>query len=233
MAKIDYAGMIDVTTNGQPTLGTIYINGIPFKGIADDSALGWEEFVWAEEPSRSNSFAFENMDDIDVGLVARCEVNFKYFNIQDFMKFREAIKQRHFMVKFFNVDTGEWIEREMYCSQSERQKLFYFNPELVGVLNFTIKLVATNRDVVQQQNTKTISYNANGYNITVSSADTVNYGDQYVLPSAPALTGYTFDHWDTKGDGSGSGSGWKYNEGQSITIFKDITLYPVYNVIGG
>lgn len=233
MAKIDYNGMVNVTTGNNPSLGTIYINGVPFSGIADDSALGWEEFVWSEEPSRSNSFAFENMDDIDVGLVARCEVNFKYFNIQDFMKFREAIKQRHFMVKFFNVDTGSWMEREMYCSKSEMKKLFYFNPDLVGVLNFSINLVATNRDVVQQQNTKTVSYNANGYNISVASAETVNYGEQYVLPNAPALTGYTFDHWDTNGDGSGSGSGWKYKEGQSITIFKDITLYPVYTAVGG
>ena len=227
MAEIDYNGIINVTKDNNPSLGTIYINGVAFKGISDNSALGWEEFVWAKEPSRSSAFNFTGIDNIDVGLVARCEVKFKYFNIQDFMKFREAIKQRHFIVKFFNVDTGSWMEREMYCSKSERQKLYYFNPELVGVLDFSVNLVATNNDVVEHDPI-TVSYNKNGYDIEVSSADTVAYGDQYVLPSAPALTGYTFDHWDTKGNGTGSGSGWQYKEGQSITIFKNITLYPVY-----
>lgn len=223
MALIDYSGMVNALDENGNGIGTIYINGVAFHGAADDSPLGWEEFVWKEQPSRSAAFNFTGMDDIDVGLVARCEVNFKYFNIQDFMKFREAIKQRHFQVKFFSVDSGEWIEREMYCSSSERNKLYYFNPNLVGVIDFKVKLVATNNDQVDHDDL-TITFDKNNYNITVSSADTIEYGGQYTLPSAPTLSGYTFDHWDTKADGSG----WQYAEGQSFTVFKDTTIYPIY-----
>lgn len=206
-------------------LDKIYINGIEFKGIARDSALGWEDFVWGEEPTRSKTFAFENMDDIDVGLVARCEFNFKYFNIEDFMKFREAIKQRYFQVKFFNVDTCEWIEREMYCSKNERQKLHYFNPRLLGVLDFSVNLVATNRELVREP--VSISYDANGYNITVSSADAVKYGEQYYVIDPPTLSGYKFSHWNTKADGTG----WQYKAGQSFTAFKNTILYAIYEVV--
>lgn len=206
-------------------LDKIYINGVAFKGISRDSALGWEDFVWSQEPTRSKSFAFTNMDDIDVGLVPRCEVNFKYFNINDFMKFREAIKQRYFQVKFFNVDTCEWMEREMYCSKSERQKLHYFNPKLVGVLDFSVNLVATNRELVYEP--VTITYNANGYGITVSSPDSIAWSEQYYVAEPPVLSGREFSHWDTKADGTG----WQYKAGQAFTAFKDTTLYAIYKEV--
>ena len=148
------------------TPNTIIINGYWFNGVSRDSSLGWEEFVWSEEPTRSNNFAFTNMDDLDVGLVAQCQVNFKYFNIEDFKRFREAIKQRYFRCTFFNVDTGEWeYNREMYCSKSERQKLYYFNPKLLGVLDFSVTLVATNRELTYPD--ITVTYDLNGQSGTL------------------------------------------------------------------
>lgn len=223
---VDYNNAINVVNKNKygDGIGTIRINGVPFKGASPDSSLGWEEFVWSEEPSRSNSFAFENMDTIDIGLVAQCQVDFKYFNIQDFMKFREAIKQRYFYVDFFNVDTGEWeYNREMYCSKSERQKLHYFKPELVGVMNFSVSLVATNRDRVKHD-AVAITYNSNGYGVAVGSAEQIEYGEQYIVSNAPSLSGYEFDNWNTKADGTG----WQYHLGQGFTAFKDTTLYAIY-----
>lgn len=205
------------------TLNTIIINGIWFNGVSPDSSLGWEEFVWSEEPSRSNSFAFENMDDIDVGLVAQCQINFKYFNIDDFQKFREAIKQRYFRCTFFNVDTGEWeYNREMYCSKSERQKLHTFSKQLLGVIDFTISLVATNRDIVEHPPVQ-ITYNANNYNITVPKAPiSVTYGDQYYVDNAPKEpSGKQFLYWTDD-------AGWQFKEGEAFTAFKNRTLYAVY-----
>lgn len=205
-------------------LDKIYINGVEFKGIARDSALGWEDFVWAEDPTRSNAFAFENMDDIDVGLVARCEVNFKYFNINDFIKFREAIKQRYFQVKFFNVDTCQWMQREMYCSKSERKKLHYFNPRLLGVLDFSVQLVATNRDVMNR-GPVTISYNSNGGSGSISSEQIV-WAEQYTTNDGSNFSkpGQSLSSWNTKPDGSG----WTYLPTQSFTAFKDLTLYAIW-----
>lgn len=211
------------------TPNTIIINGVWFDGVSPDSSLGWEEFVWSEEPSRSNTFAFENMDDIDIGLVAQCQINFKYFSQQDFIKFREAIKQRYFRCTFFNVDTGEWeYNREMYCSKSERQRLHYLNPKLLGVIDFTISLVATNRDRVDHDPIQ-ITYLSNGYNITVpSTPQTIAYGEQFYVANGPALSGRVFSHWDTQGDGTQHGSGWQFKEGESFTAFKDTRLYAVY-----
>lgn len=221
---VDYDNSLNVLDENGNGIGTIYINGVPFKGVSSDSALGWEEFVWQQEPSRSNAFAFDNMDDIDVGLVARCEVKFAYFNINDFIRFREAIKQRYFQVKFFNVDTGEWIQREMYCSKSERQKLHYFNPKLIGVTDFSISLVATNRDVVDMPDLK-ITYNSNGGSGVIPQG-TAKWASQYKTNSGEGFskTGKALQSWNTKPDGTG----WTYLPTQKFTAFKDLTLYAIW-----
>ena len=225
------------------TPNTIIINGYWFNGVSRDSSLGWEEFVWSEEPTRSNNFAFTNMDDLDVGLVAQCQVNFKYFNIEDFKRFREAIKQRYFRCTFFNVDTGEWeYNREMYCSKSERQKLYYFNPKLLGVLDFSVTLVATNRELTYPD--ITVTYDLNGqsgtllpdtdekkpnHNLSANKVTGLKWGEQYPTLSENCITGnisalIKFGGWNTKADGSGL----TYMPTQSITLFKDTTLYAIW-----
>lgn len=209
------------------TPNNIIINGMWFDGVSRDSQLGWEEFVWSTEPSRNNMFALENMDTIDVGLVAQCQINFKYFNAEDFKRFREAIKQRHFLCTFFNVDTGEWeYDREMYCSKSERQRLYYFDPKLVGVLDFKVTLVATNNDRVEHEPIN-IYYEKNNYDI-ITKTDTVAYSDEYKVEDGPELAGYTFKYWTDKVDENGNSIGFRFKAGQSFTAFKDKHLYPIY-----
>lgn len=206
------------------TLNTIYINGRRFDGISRDSTLGWEEFVWAAEPTRSKAFSFENMNDIDVGLVAQCQVNFKYFNIEDFTAFREAIKQRYFRCTFFNVDTCQWeVNREMYCSKSQRDKLYYFNPKLVGVLDFNVTLVATNRELTYPN--ISITYRANTGDGATQS-DSVKWGSQYKTRNGDGFnkTGYALKSWNTNPDGSG----WDYFPTQSITAFRNLNLYAIW-----
>lgn len=211
------------------TPNTIIINGMWFNGVSRESQLGWEEFVWATEPSRNNEFALENMDTIDVGLVAQCQINFKYFSAEDFIRFREAIKQRYFRCTFFNVDTGEWeYDREMYCSKSERQNLYYFNPKFVGVLDFTVTLVATNNDRIDHEPV-TITYDRNGYDI-ITKSDTVEYSEQYTVEEGPQLDGYDFKYWTDKVDENRNAIGFIFKAGQKITAFKDKTLYAIYEV---
>lgn len=228
---------IDITANDSTknnygdTIGTIRINGIPFKHLSTDSVLGFDTLSWAEEPTRNNLFAFENIDQIDIGLVAQCQINLKYCSIEDFMKLRELAQQRYVYVTFFNVDKGEWeYDREMYCSKSEKQKLFYFKPELIGVLDVSITFVATNREV--ERDPVTISFDANGYNITVPNAQTIPYGSVFKLEDAPAITGYTFEYWtDARDETSHKATGWHYLSGQSFTAWKDKTLYPIYKAV--
>lgn len=222
----------DATKNNYgDTIGTIRINGIPFKHLSPDSVLGFDTLTWSEEPTRNNLFAFENIDQIDIGLVAQCQINLKYCSIEDFKKLRELSQQRYVYVTFYNVDTCQWeYEREMYVSKSEKQKLFYFKPELIGVLDVSITFVATNRDK-QTRDPVTISFNTNGYAITVPSSELVEYGGIFKLEDAPALTGYTFDYWTDSVDTNHKATGWHYLAGQEFTAWKNKTLYPIYKEI--
>lgn len=224
---------INVTANDNTknnygdTIGTIRINGIPFKHLSTDSILGFDTLTWAEEPTRNNLFAFENIDQIDIGLVAQCQINLKYCSIEDFIKLRELSQQRYVYVTFFNVDKGEWeYDREMYCSKSEKQKLFYFKPELVGILDVSITFVATNRETLRDP--VTISFDSNDYAITVPNDTIIPYGAVFELEDAPVLAGYTFEYWTDSVDTNHNATGWHYLAGQSFTAWKNKKLYPIY-----
>jgi len=75
-------------------------------------------------------------------------------------------------------------------------------------------------------------YDRNEYTVTLKdhndsliSTELAVYGDSVTLPSGLARTGYTFDGWNTAGDGSGAG----FEGGESITIgASDITLYALW-----
>lgn len=256
-SKVDPNGLLSpyIKDGIMPTLDSIFINGRQFKGIGRDSSLGWEEFVWGEEPTRSKTFAFENMDDIDVGLVAQCEVSFKYSNIQDFMAFRDAIKQRYFQVIFFNVDTSKWTQREMYCSKKERGKLHFFNPKLLGVLDLSVTLVATNRDQAEQPNIEITYTNGDMFPFALSNEikENIKYSTQYTVANPPLSLNRPNNKcigWTTARS-QRHGEGWEYiyspntifNEvlqldgttkietyppAPSFTAFKNTTLYPLY-----
>lgn len=227
-------------------LNTIYITGggfirRAFRGIGADSQFGWQEMVWKTSPTRGGTFAFTNMDDIDVGLVARCELNIMYMNTQDYMDLRKIIaRERHFTVDFFDIDAGKRVSRDMYCSSSSRSKLHIRDKKLLGVANIPITFVGTNLDTQT-----TIDANGNEvttdstlsivYNITSGSGSiktqTTNYGQQVVLDLGDNITppsGTYLSHWQSKnlnGDVNG-----EYGLGQSITVWKGLTLYPVYEL---
>lgn len=226
----------DVTKNNYgDTIGTIRINGVPFKHLSTDSVLGFDTLTWSEEPTRNNLFAFENIDQIDIGLVAQCQINLKHCSIEDFIKLREIAKQRYFYVTYYNVDTCQWdYNREMYCSKSEKQKLFYFKPELVGVLDVNITFVATNRDKTDRS-PLTISFNNNGYStISLPTSKSVEYGGVFVVEAPTGtVTGKTFDYWtDSVNTTTHEATGWRYYEGQSFTVWENKILYPIYKTAG-
>ena len=210
--------------------GCIYLTGQgyvnkAFRGIGRDSALGWEEMVWGEEPIRNNAFALGTIDNIDIGKVARCEVNFKYFSYKDYLAFKRIINSRHFTVTFYDIDTTQWLTREMYCSSSEKQRIHNFGTDLLGVVDFTVKLVGTNNDLTQLGNTMTVKYyDANG---TLRNTDTsTTWSQQYTLKTSsilPAGTTGTLLQWNTKQDGTG----FSYVPNQNITLWDNLDLYAI------
>ena len=221
--RVDYANKVHVDN-----LDTIYITGAgvidyPFKGISRDSAMGWQEPAFSSELTRSTDLVLSNIDKVDFGLVYRCEISYKYMNVQDYMILMRIAKQRTCNVKFYSREEGEWVRREMAFTGNESGKLYAFGPDYLGVSDISIKLVATNRDQVGLiKKSYTISYNANGGNGTIAS-QSVAYGDYYEISDGVGLTkpGYSLVGFNTKPDGSE----WAYLPNQAITVFKDITLY--------
>lgn len=226
-AKIDYANARTISD-----LDIIYLTGAgfvrePFKGLSPESAWGWDESVWGGELDRSKGFTLENIDQVDFGKVARCEIVFPYMNIKEFEKLRRLLGERHLIVDYYNVDKGERETQEMAITKSERERLYNFGSSLIGVRNVSVKLVATNRDNTDIGSKFTISYNANGGTGTIASKEKF-YADNYSIvspdPNEFYKIGYRFDYWSTKADGTG----WKYIPNERITVWDNLTLYAIW-----
>lgn len=231
---IKFSQMADENGEIVGSLGTVYLTGggfyrRPFTGIGVNSQFGWQEMVWKKTPTRSGTFEFVNIDSIDVGLVARCEIVIPYNNIQDYMDLRKIIaRERYFKAMFFDVDEGIWIEREMYCSENSKNQLFILGQSLIGVRDITVKLVGTNRDANKQP--LTVSYNLNGGTGNIDSVS-LNTGDELAIANPNNLnvvapTGKSFDHWETRTeDGDTMG---EYHAGQETTVWNNMILYAVW-----
>ena len=212
------------------SIGTIYITGgglykEPFTGIDPASRFGWKELVWKTSPSRGGDFAFSNMDNIDVGLVARCEINIKYMDIDKYMKLRKAVaRERYFWVDFFDIDEGKWQHREMYCSENTTSKFLMLKKHLIGHMDFALKFVGTNRDVGAPS--VTVNYYSSYPSGALIETKTVSWGDQIKTVSDSVLTQPTtgtvlyWNRYNVNGDKIGV-----YGANQSTTVWESMNLY--------
>lgn len=234
--KIDYQNKIIVPNapngNGKRQLDTIYFTGAgyvdyPIKGISRDSALGWEEPVWGGDLTRSTDFVLTNILDVDYGLVARLEVSYKYLNVQDYIALCKIAKERVCNVTYFNYEKGEWVvNQEFAFTKQEKSKLYAFGTEYLGLLDVSVKLVATNRDKMDLIATYfTITYNANGGSGTVAS-QSAKWGDNLDIATSSGLSysGKTFKEWNTMANGKGG----HYMPNQHKTIWENMTLYAIW-----
>lgn len=234
--KIDYQNKIIVPNapngNGKRQLDTIYFTGAgyvdyPIKGISRDSALGWEEPVWGGDLTRSTDFVLTNILDVDYGLVARLEVSYKYLNVQDYIALCKIAKERVCNVTYFNYEKGEWVvNQEFAFTKQEKSKLYAFGTEYLGLLDVSVKLVATNRDKTDLIATDfTITYNANGGSGTVAS-QSAKWGDNLDIATSSGLSysGQTFKEWNTMANGKGG----HYMPNQHKTMWENMTLYAIW-----
>ena len=226
------ANAIDYTNSiNNADLDTIYLTGAgyvnrPFKGISRESAWGWEEPTWGGDLTRSSDFVMTNIDEVDFGKVARCEISYKYMNNDDYFALRKIAKERHCVANFYNRDTGERVTQEMAFTKSEMEKLYKFGVDLLGCTNIKVSMVATNRDKVDLiKSLCTISYNNNGGTGSISNQSAI-WSNNITLVDGTAFTktGYNLKEFNTASDGSG----WSYLPNQSITVFNDLTLYAIW-----
>ena len=212
-------------------LDTIYITGAgyinrAFKGVGRDSAWGWEEPVFGGNLTRSANLVLQNIDTVNFGLVARVELNFKYMNISDYVALCQMAKQRTVTVNFFNRETGERQTQEMAFTENSIGQLYAFRTDYLGILDVSIKLVATNRDRENVINTDIrISYNNNGGSGSITD-QSATWSDEVKLSDGEGFTksGYHIKEWNTSKDGTGSA----YGISQLVTVWKSMTLYAIW-----
>ena len=211
-------------------LNTVYITGggyvnKAFTGLSRDS-IGWNEVVWGASLTRSNTFALENIDDVDIGLVPQCTLVFKFVDIDNFIIIQSLLRERHLIVNYFDIDLGKRVTHEMAITGNERKKIYSRGNAIVGVQDLTIKLVATNRD--NELLDCTLSYDLNGGTSTGDyEPQTYTQSDQVTIADGQDIS-YSGGHlveWNTKADGTGQ----HYAPNVSITIWADLTLYAIYS----
>lgn len=254
MALPNYENAIKFSETERGSIGSIFITGgglvdEEFKGVGSDSQLGWEELAWEVEPTRGKTFAFQNMDDIDVGLIARCEINIKYMDIDKYMKLRQVVgRERYFHVTFFDLDKGDWVTRIMYCTENQKRQLFALNHSLIGVIDLSLKFVGTNTDqegriIVKDDGTEEevyttkqyeIKYNLNGGSYTGSDYDYFTpqmkyYASQVQIAPISGVTspyGKHFKYWAVR-DENGKEVAW-YGANQKTTLWHSLNLYAIW-----
>lgn len=215
-------------------LDTIYITGAgyinrAFKGVGRDSAWGWEEPVFGGNLTRSANLVLQNIDTVNFGLVARVELNFKYMNISDYIALCQMAKQRTVTVNFFNRETGERQTQEMAFTENSIGQLYAFKTDYLGILDVSIKLVATNRDRENVINTDIrIVYNHNDGGSGSITPQSAKWSDEVKLSDGVGFTykdpGYSIKEWNTSKDGTGSA----YGPSQRITVWESMTLYAIW-----
>lgn len=226
--KVDYQNKIIAED-----LDTIYITGggfvrRAFKGISRDSAWAWEEPVWGGELTRSRDFILTNILDVDFGLVARCEISYKYMNIQDYIDLMKISKERVVTVDFFNRETGKRETREMAFTGNELDKLYSFGPDYLGVMGVKIKLVATNREkAIFVDKDFTVSYNANGGFGSIDEQKD-KWSESITLSDGTGMSnnGLKIAYWATKNT-KGEYDRF-YLPGQTITLWENYILYAIW-----
>lgn len=218
-------------------LDTIYITGggfvnKAFKGIGRNSAWAWDEVVWNANLSRSSSFIMTNIDNVGIGIVTNIEIIFPLMNMQDFINLQSLLHERHIIVNYFCVDDGKRHTKEMAITGNERKKLYNFGKDLLGMQEVKVKMVSTNR-MINIEDTEykigvdlPIVYNDNVNGNT--HTDNVEYTKQYVIKNDENL-GFTngkkhLKEWNTKSDGTGQ----SYLPNLSITIWKSLELYAIW-----
>lgn len=188
-------------------------------------SIGWNETVWGGTLNRSRKFTLENIDDVEIGQVPQLTIVFKLLKIEEFIILQELLRQRHIQVKYFDIDYGEWVVHDMAITGNDRKKIYSYGRRIIGMQDFTVKMVGTNLD--EEYVDKTITYKANG-GTGSDVEETYAVADQVTLlnenDSQFVKSGYSIAYWNTKADGTGK----TYLLDQSITLWKDLTLYAIW-----
>ena len=142
------------TTAGELQIDTITFDDIILTGYKAFSFI--EEITYTEEPSRSINGTMSNLDNIPSFITPRLQIDFSLLTIDNFRNFLDRVKKKkEHRVTCYNIATNQVEEYSMYVAPLSMPKLFTLarvvngqkKVELLGVRDYTIELIGTNRPI--------------------------------------------------------------------------------------
>lgn len=163
----------------QPDLDVVVINGETFTGIGYEGLLSVNTKTYVTEPTRSAKGSMDNIEDYETFFVPRVKINFKYFSIQDYQRFCNAILPNEFEVEYYDKQFGKRVKHLMYAEPEEMHAIFNVETKVIGMWDYEVSLIAT---LNSQEEYKAI-YSANGgsiknYKGIFDSSTTYSRGDR-------------------------------------------------------
>lgn len=162
MTRVDYGGAIEVKD-----IAKIWINGEEFSGIGYQGLMTVNTKTYVDEPVRSNDGSISNIDDYETFIVPRCKVNFKYFNIQDYMRLCRVLNSANqFPVRFFDKQFGRFVEHQMYVEPEEMAKIYNVGTSVIGLFDYEVSFIGTLNKLEEYE----IKYDLSGLNAKTINA---------------------------------------------------------------
>lgn len=163
----------------QPDLDIVIINGESFTGIGYEGLLSVNTKTYVTEPTRSANGSMANIEDYETFFVPRVKINFKYFSIQDYQRFCNAILPNEFEVEYYDKQFGKRVKHLMYAEPEEMHAIFNVETKVIGMWDYEVSLIGTLNSLEEYK----AIYSANGgsiknYKGIFDSATTYSKGDR-------------------------------------------------------
>lgn len=130
-----------------PDLDVVKINGEEFTGIGYEGLLSVNTKTYVTEPTRAGDGAIKNINDYETFYVPRVKINFKYFSIQDYRRFCNAIMSNEFIVEYYDKQFGKRVSHKMYAEPEEMYAIFNVSTTVIGIFDYEVSLIGTLNDL--------------------------------------------------------------------------------------
>lgn len=179
------------------------------------------EKTYPKEPQRSQGGVIDNLNSYATFNTPKVKVNFKMLSIDGYRMFMKLIESKNeFTVGCYDMIHDRWVRHKMYFVPQDYPDFYMQSAKAVGVKDYVVELIGTNASLEKVS----VIYHSNTSSDTTEGT-TVNFGDEVIIGNAnisgTAYTGYSFNGWNDKADGTGM----NYIDGNVYTITQDIVLY--------
>ena len=148
-------------------LDRIEIDGCEIHGYFEYSFM--EEKSYMEQPTRSQDGTIEGLDDYSTFLTPRLIIKYNMMNIEDYRTLMTFLKSKNtFNVTCYDIVADRRVTHEMYFANPQMPVIYQQYLAVLGVQDYTIELIGTNRKTEDMK----IKFYINGNENTAYSNDT-------------------------------------------------------------